>query len=327
MAKPEEILKGLWSFPIMLPENPLKWLNCYVIKGERNLLIDTGFNQETCRNDLFAGMKELGLRPENTDVFLSHLHSDHTGNAAVLDKLGYRILMGSTDYKGFELAPEIRYADSFRRFLLEGMPKEILARCNSDNPAIRFHSDEFKAAPLNAGDELAYGDFNLQCIATPGHTPGHICLYDSARKVIFLGDHVLFDISPNICAWPQMEDSLGAYLDSLQFVRELPVELALPAHRNIGNVSLQERVDQLLEHHRRRLHETECVVKEAGEIDAYRVAGRIAWKIRARNWDEFPAAQKSFAVGETLAHLDYLVKRGRLCRNADSNGNVTYTGK
>ncbi len=64
MIKVEEIREGLWIFPIALPDNPLKWLNCYVIKGNnsgRNLLIDTGFNLPECQNDLKEGMVALGV--------------------------------------------------------------------------------------------------------------------------------------------------------------------------------------------------------------------------------------------------------------------------
>lgn len=94
MIEAEEIREGLWTFPIVFPDNPLKWLNCYVIKGEkgeRNLLIDTGFRQPECRDAPVSGMNALGIHAEDTDVFLTHLHSDHLGNAAFLQQLGSRI--------------------------------------------------------------------------------------------------------------------------------------------------------------------------------------------------------------------------------------------
>ena len=54
------IAENIWVFPIVLPDNPLKWLNCYVIKdreGGRDLIIDSGFNQPACLSDLLSGME------------------------------------------------------------------------------------------------------------------------------------------------------------------------------------------------------------------------------------------------------------------------------
>ena len=68
---------------------------------------------------------------------------------------------------------------------------------------------------LQDGAALHYGGRMLRCVLTPGHTPGHLCLYDPARRRLFCGDHVLFHITPNICRWQGVEDSLGDYLKSL----------------------------------------------------------------------------------------------------------------
>ena len=97
----QQICENIYTFAIVLPDNPLKWLNCYVIKSGaegRNLLIDTGFKRRECLKPLLEGIKELGLMPENTDVFISHAHSDHAGNAGALENLGFRIMMGKVDY-------------------------------------------------------------------------------------------------------------------------------------------------------------------------------------------------------------------------------------
>lgn len=328
MPEPVKIRENLYTFPIVLPENPLKWLNCYVIAPPdgRSLLIDTGFNRPECLRDLMDGMESLSLDPARTDVFLTHLHSDHTGNAEPLQRLGCRVLMGERDYARLRGSEYNTGDKNSRRFLAEGMPQEDLDRWLNDSPAIIYRAGRFTAETLRDGDTLDYGGYSLRCIETPGHTPGHVCLYDEERKLIFLGDHVLFDISPNICAWPGVEDSLGDYLDSLRRVGRLEVETALPAHRSVGSVSMYERIEQLLEHHRRRLAETERIISESEGIDAYTLAGKMSWRIRARSWEEFPIAQKGFAFNETLAHLDYLRLRGRI-RRIEDGGAAHYVSK
>ena len=84
---------------------------------------------------------------------------------------------------------------------------------------------------LQDGAALHYGGRMLRCVLTPGHTPGHLCLYDPARRRLFCGDHVLFHITPNICRWQGVEDSLGDYLSSLDRTAALDTAELYPAHR------------------------------------------------------------------------------------------------
>ena len=320
----EQVAENIWSFPVVLPQNPLKWLNCYVIKGlpgERNLLIDTGFRRPECRLALEEGMRQLDIDPEETDIFLTHLHSDHTGNAPVLQEMGSRILISGIDL-------DILHSESWsrrkKRVLAEGMPEDVLKDVFEHNPAVLYAPPYFDAVRLMEGDTLDYGGYRLECLLTPGHTPGHMCLYAKEQRLMFLGDHVLFDITPNICNWEELEDALGAYLDSLRAIMQYDVQTALPGHRNCGEITLQARCETLLRHHERRLAEAEQVVRMNPGIQAYDTAGKMTWKIQSRNWEEFPPGQKWFAVGETLAHLDYLTLRGKVERYTDAEGKIHY---
>lgn len=70
----------IYEIRVELPDNPLQYLNSYVIKGKtRNLVIDTGFNRPACRASLCAGLHALDIDLQKTDLFLTHLHADHTG--------------------------------------------------------------------------------------------------------------------------------------------------------------------------------------------------------------------------------------------------------
>ncbi len=315
---------GLASFPIPLPDNPLKWLNCYVILGGaegRSLLIDSGFRLKACRDALFAGMDALGLRPENTDVFFTHAHADHTGNARALQDRGYRLLMGRID---LETLNTLDWEARKRRALCEGMPKAVLEEVFLHNPAVRLASEPFDAEAVEAGTILTYGTYRFRCLLCPGHTPGHLCLLDEEKELLLTGDHVLFDITPNINSrWPS-SDALGDYMESLRALRPLRVSLALPAHRSQGDGNLSSRIDALLAHHERRLEETESILRQMPDSTAYQITSHITWRIRARNWDAFPPGQKWFAMSEALAHLDHLVRTGRCLRMTDEAGFVRY---
>src|SRR4030042_2323265 len=76
----ENIMANLYRIEIPHPKNPLKALNSYVIKSpERNLIIDTGWNQQECMDAMQAGLNELEIDIRKTDFFITHLHTDHFG--------------------------------------------------------------------------------------------------------------------------------------------------------------------------------------------------------------------------------------------------------
>lgn len=326
MTTVQNISGELWVIPIPLPGSPLKNLNSYVIKGgkgERDLLIDTGFPNQICLKPLLDGMKELGLEPEKTDVFISHLHSDHSGNAGVLQEMGCRVMMSEVDHRiiAEQAVSGWRFMeDNARR---EGIPETLIKRFWENCADRAFRAPAFAAETLSNGQQLSYGNFSLTCIHTPGHTPGHMCLYDSQKKIMFTGDHVLFDISPNIALWPGMEDPLGTYMENLEKMLGYDVTIALPAHRNTGELVFPERVRALLQHHEDRLAEAWEILAANGGSTVYQAAEKMKWKIHAKSWEDFPIAQKWFACGETAAHFNCLKKR-KQAECEDRNGVLYY---
>lgn len=313
---------NIYTFPITLPDNPLKWLNCYVVKSAsgRDLLIDTGFNRPECMQALLEGMRSLDMTAQNTDVFLTHLHADHTGNAFTLQGMGSRVLMGTLDHDRMIRSREENWQPARDRTAQEGMTPEEVPVVFQHNPGILYGPEPFDVFPVEQGMELAYGGHTFEAVHTPGHTPGHICLYDRNEKIMFLGDHVLFDITPNICAWYGVSDSLGDYLNSLEKIRAFDISVALPAHRNTSDLTVAERIDDLLIHHERRLCLTEEIINAHPGLTAYEIAAKLKWRIRCDSWEDFPPGQKYFALGETIAHVDHLLQREKLIRRTDDKG-------
>lgn len=332
MVNIRELREGLWTFPIVLPDNPLKWLNCYVVKGcpdvngGRSLLIDTGFNRADCFNELLEGMNSLGLDPGMTEVFLTHIHSDHTGNAARLFRLGCRIFMSETDYELSSIEEGIRWKRGADRICMEGMPDGIISRIYSQDSSIVNIAGYFDAMPLHEGDAMRYGKYEFECIMTPGHTPGHMCLYERRAKIMLLGDHVLFDITPNICAWTGVPDSLRDYLISLDKISRYEVDLPLPGHRSIPDgKTMNERIHELNAHHEKRLAEILSILRIYPEVDAYFIASRMTWKIHAQDWETFPPSQQYFAMSEALSHLDYLLSENLITRKDTADNRRLYS--
>lgn len=312
----EKIAEGLYRIGVPLPGNPLKELNSYFIRGqERDLLIDTGFRLDECREALKAGLEELGADAEHMDVLLTHLHADHAGIAGEIAGKSSKIYMACSDLEILKKAiGGIPYKVHFRRFYEEGFPVDILESTYKNNVTMDYGvgviDERYKA--LQDGETITVGSYTLKTIMVPGHTPGNAMFWVEDKKIMFTGDHVLFDISPNITAWRNVADSLGDYMESLRAVRNYPVTLALPGHRKPGDY--QSRIDELLIHHERRLKDAADWIRETPGMNAYEIAGLMRWKIRARNWEEFPAVQKRYAVGECMSHLDYLCLRGLIER-------------
>ena len=324
----EQLAEDLWRLEIPLVGNPLKTLNSYLLQGERSLLIDTGFRQEPCREAMERQLSELGVDRSRMDIFCTHLHSDHTGLAPELIRPGCRVYIGEIDGDGLRRgAAPGHWREIYDGYVDNGFSRGEIEALWGDNPAQN-------AAPpwrpelytfLGDGEELSYGEHTLRCVLTSGHTPGHLCLYEPQKRRLFSGDHVLFHITPNICRWSGVADSLGNYLKSLNKVAKLEVTQLLPAHRKETG-DLRARVEELKAHHTRRLREVLEVVARRPGLNAYQIAGEMRWSIRSRSWADFPLAQKFFAVGEALAHLDYLETRGLVARGMDGGRRVYFAG-
>lgn len=308
----------IFQIDIPLPENPLRNLNCYVVRdGRETLIIDTGFNRKECQEALLAGLAELNVDWEKTNLFLTHLHSDHTGLAPMLmeGKPG-KIYISKTDHLVLRAyLEEGRWDDMDEIYCLEGFSREQLVQLRIANPARGLEPTRYFAAErLEDGDEITVGRWSFQCILVPGHTPGQMCLYCAGKKLMLTADHVLFDITPNITHWKDMEDALGHYLDSLVKIRGFAIETALPAHRK-HDMDVYVRISQIISHHLLRLCETVDVLAEQPDCHATEIASHLKWSMRGKEWAEFPLSQRWFAVGETIAHLEYLMERGLVGRS------------
>jgi glyoxylase-like metal-dependent hydrolase (beta-lactamase superfamily II) len=308
-----KILPDLYKIEVPLPRNPLRALNSYVIKGPaRNLVIDTGMNREECAVVMFSALKELAVDLQKTDFFITHMHADHAGLVAALAGDEAKVYCSRQD------AEVILNFDAWEDVLAgagdHGFPREELRTALQKHPGYKYSPrGPINFSTVKDGDVIAVGDYNFRCVATPGHTGGHMCLYDPDKKILVSGDHVLDDITPNISMFTSQEGNpLQDYLASLDKVCRLEIEVTLPGHRNIIK-NLRQRVDQLKQHHVERADEILSILEKGG-ADGYTVASQMRWDIDCPTWEQFPTPQKWFATGEAIAHLRYLEGEGRVKR-------------
>lgn len=305
----EKIRDNLYRISIPLPSTPLKALNSYVIKGkERNLIIDTGFNREECFAAMQGGLEELSIDLERTDLFVTHMHADHSGLISRLATPSSRIYCS---HKDGEIINASRRGENWQGVLAQVIRYGFKTDEDITDylPGKRYRtSGQVDFTYVREGDRIEIGDYCFTCIETPGHTPGHVCLYDENHKILISGDHILPKITPNISRWFNTENPLADYIESLGKVEGLDVNLVLPAHRS-AFADLKGRIRELREHHRRRCEEVLALLKEDEPVDAFTLASRMEWDITL-SWENFPVPQKWFALGEAVSHLKYLQARG-----------------
>jgi glyoxylase-like metal-dependent hydrolase (beta-lactamase superfamily II) len=311
----QEILPGLFRLKIPLPDSPLKYLNSFVVKGpNRCLIIDTGLNRRECLEAMQDGLSSLGIDLKSTDIFITHLHADHFGLVTKLATDTTQIYFSRPEkeliesWEGF--GAMIAYAGQ------NGFPENELQAALDKHPGAKYGSEWMPDMKLiEDGDGIDVGNYHFKCVATPGHTMGHICLYEPDKKILVAGDHILIDITPNIQCWSDVQNPLKYYLKSLDKVYNLTVDLTLPGHRRLIN-NHRSRIDELKRHHSDRLAEVLSILKN-GALTAFQVASHMTWDIDSESWDQFPVAQKWFATGEAISHLRYLEEDGKLTRDSD----------
>lgn len=307
----KEVVPGIFRLTVPLPRNPLRALNAYLVKGDkRHLLIDTGFDWPECEQALRDEIKQLEVNLADMDFFITHVHGDHSGLVNKLADKEARVYASEIDagiLKATMTSEYWREVDTV--FSMHGFPQDR-SRESENRVKGYISGSDLNYVFVTEGDVLEIGPYRLTCIMTPGHSPGHVCLYEVEEKFFFSGDHILGDISPNITVWTEIEDPLGQYLESLERVYKMDISLVLPGHRSVIK-NHRKRVEEITKHHEVRLAEI-LEILARGAMNAYQVAGLMTWDLTYKFWDQFPPFQKWFATGETIAHLEYLEKRGEI---------------
>jgi len=318
----EEVAANIFRIEIPLPESPLKSLNSYVIRASgRNLIIDTGLNREECHTAMQAGLRELDVDLEKTDFFITHVHADHFALVSRLVTDTSKIYFNRPDaeiikaWNGWEFM--VHYAR------INGFPEGELRAALHSHPGFKYSPEWIpELSILEDGDTITVGDYLFECVETPGHTRGHTCLFEPAKKILVCGDHILNDITPNIQCWSDQDNPLKSYLSSLDKVYGLEVDLVLPGHRRLFR-DYKERIKDLKRHHQERADEILSILSK-GPRNSFQVASEMTWDINCESWEQFPLAQKWFATGEAIAHLRYLEGEVMVSRKTEKEM-ITYS--
>ena len=323
-----EVLPGVHLLRLPLTGSPLRHTNGYLIRADDGwTLVDCGWDMPDVLEALRNQITDIGARLEDIrTLVITHFHTDHYGMAGTLIGLTQaRLLMHRLDWvhiqqEMVDFGTTVNWINSWIK--LNGAPEEMTS-VERDRAVHNFRRYTIVEPDVKVEDgyEIVVREHKLKVVWTPGHTNGHICLYDAERRTLMTGDHVLDPISPNVSLGREYAGNpLGEYLKSLRKVGELDADLVLPAHGDPFR-DISRRVRELLAHH----DEREAEVLEAlshGERTGFEVASALPWTRRRRALSDLHLGQQRMALTETLAHLEELRSRGLIRR--ERRGDLIY---
>lgn len=296
----------------------LNHVNCFLAEGHKGFqVIDTGLhNKETVER----WQQELSGKPVS-DIFITHYHPDHFGYAGGMQEMtGADVFMSKIDADAGQKAWQNSFLETlYENYLLTGIKEETAAKMTKNTeefvPSVTPYPyiDHY----FQEGEMVQIGTYTYEVFFTPGHSDGLVTFYNKEKNVLLSTDHILPKITPNISYWFHGDPNpLDSFLTSLEKIRKLNADFVIPSHGK-PFYGANERIDQIKAHHVERLSAT---------LDAIHNGGTVAETCNKLFAEELNTHETRFAIGETLAHLEYLRYKGE-CERELQDGNYRYTMK
>jgi len=283
---------------------PLRTTNVFFVDEPPRTLVDTGIRTEASFEALKKGMGDIGFSFQSIErILITHGHIDHYGQAKRLSSLsGAPIYIHPKEYGRIR---SILHSLGFLKsiLLMNGAPEALV------NEAIRYIESAQKMADpleeayfLNEGDAVLFESMRWRTIHCPGHSPGLICFYWPEKKILFSGDHLLKEITPNpILAVseygpPFHYPSLKQYLASLEKIEGLEISLLLPGHgEEVKDV--KGLIQKIFAHHQERMEHILAFLSR-GEKTPFEIAMDL--------FPGVPPFEVFLGISEVVGHLEIL---------------------
>jgi len=289
---------------------PLKATNVFFIDRPPRTLVDTGIKTDLSFQLLEKGLEDRGFRLESVErIVLTHGHIDHYGLAKRIASLsGAPIYIHPVEYGRIR---SILHALGFLKTILlrNGIPEVMVKEAISYIESAQRMGDPLEEAFfLNDGDPIPFQSMTWRAVHCPGHSPGLLCFYWPEEKILFSGDHLLKEVTPNPIlnvsgtTLPYSYPSLRQYLASLEKVEGMDISLLLPGHgEEVRDV--KGLIQGLYAHHQERM-ERIITILAGGDKTAFDIAMEL--------FSGLPPFDVFLGVSEVLGHLEILKDKGRI---------------
>jgi len=311
-AKVREVSPGVFVVHLPLPMRPTIVNVTLLHSRDEWALLDTGVNTADSMAVFVAALQQVGCAPEKIrKLICTHHHPDHFGSSKRYQELtGAAVYLHAAEYEAStHYAPGTRSEEAVHFFLQHGIPLHRFVKVPSPGEFwAQLYAPTVPDHFINDGDVVRVGDFELEVISTPGHTPGHCVFYLRQQRLMIVGDHLLPKITPHVGVFPGgPANPLADFIDSQRKVQRFDVGLVLPAHGGVF-ADHRHRANQIIQHHAYRLQEMLDIVRHRA-CTAYEVATQaFGFDIDSPLTVQFPA------TFETLAHLELMRATGKVAR-------------
>ena len=329
--------EGVYQIKIDVPF-AVKYVCVYLFKlGDKLVLIDSGLNLGNWQKKFLESLEELKIDSREIDYcFITHIHIDHIGLAKKLKELNpsMKILMHDITYELLKWETNRANLEDLKNQaskIAEQMVKYGISK-EQGKRVIQFFTYWPQFLIYQEPDIILHdGDIildKLEVIWTPGHSFGHICVFDRRNKYLFSGDHILSRITPHIGNFVVNEflhqkyrdfdfnNILKYYLSSLDKIDKLNPKIIFPAHQEVI-FNPHERILAIEEHHQNRLKEILDLIKEE-PLNPFQIS-------QIHFGTDLDEINSYMALSEVLGHLLYLESEGKV-RKVEKKGVYYYYG-
>jgi len=300
---PEQIDQTTWAvpMPIDFPNGSVRYTLTYILEDADGGLhmIDPGADSDENEDRLVAFLHSLGRGISDVRTMTAtHLHADHLGVADRLRRHGVKLVMSEREADEFHLALAFPADHTVARW---GVPlerrDELRNTMTTRAPGVAGGTADHL---VNEGDLLPIPGRRLKVLATPGHTPGHICLIEERTKLLFTGDHLLPIVNPGIGgSVTRLGNPMKSYLASLAEVSNYDDFVACPGH-GYRFVGVAHRSEEIAAHHRGRTREVADVVAADPRLSVWETARLVAW---TAGWGSLSGPRLAAALAQTEMHI------------------------
>lgn len=329
----EELREGLYrvATPVPFPE---KFTCGYVGRNEAHgavsyTLLDPGYHTLGNEEIWQASLQRIGAKPSQIDsIYVTHFHPDHLGAAGWMQQWSgapVYVLQQEIDPARAAVAgvPWGSYGtQSLGRWFTalgvsmqdEQMSKALL---HMNDTRVPMFKPLPTLTPVRSGTQIPFAGTEAIILWAPGHTPGQLNLYLPQTHELFSGDHILPKITPNVSRLPGgLLNPLASYMENLRQLLMLPLGTIYPAHGKVLEEGVR-RVIELYDHHIERAQlAAECAQDGRNVFDI--TIDLFSYR-QLKVWD-YP-----LALGEALAHLEYMVSQNRVDRLIDGKPTLPET--